>query len=289
MKGIILAGGTGSRLAPLTLSISKQLLPIYDKPMVYYPLSTLMLAGVREVLVISTPRDLPGFQRLLGDGKRWGLTIDYAEQAAPQGIAQALIIGEKFLDGDGCALALGDNIFYGHGFVEVLRRAMTFDRGATIFACPVNRPENYGVVVVDKDLRPLALEEKPKSPQSNWAVTGLYFYDKRAPEFARGLKPSKRGELEITDLNNIYLKNGDLRVEFMGRGYAWLDTGTHQSLIQASEFVHTIEERQGLKIACVEEIAWRQGWIDDAALLKLAEPLMSSGYGAYLQRLVSGR
>jgi glucose-1-phosphate thymidylyltransferase len=286
VRGIILAGGTGSRLAPLTLATSKQLLPIYDKPMIYYPVSTLMLAGIRDILIITTPRDVTAFQRLLGDGSQLGIGLAYATQAAPRGIAEALLIGEQFLSGESCALALGDNIFYGHGFVDLLRRAAALKKGGAIFACQVNRPEAYGVVVVDATGKPTAIEEKPQKPRSPWAVTGLYFYDGNAPEYAKALRPSARGELEITDLNNVYLTRNELSVEFMGRGYAWLDTGTHESLVQASEFVHTIEQRQGLKIACIEEIAWRQSWINDEMLLRLAEPLLSSGYGDYLRRLI---
>lgn len=286
VKGIILAGGSGSRLAPLTLVSSKQLLPIYDKPMIYYPLSTLMLAGIRDILVITAPRDAPAFQQLLGDGTQLGLNLSYAEQPRPAGIAEALIIGERFLSGGACALALGDNIFYGHGLVNAVSKAARLREGAIIFASHVKHPEAYGVVITDADGRATAIEEKPSQPQSQWAVTGLYFYDGHAPAYAKTLRPSKRGELEITDLNSIYLTQGKLTVEFMGRGYAWLDTGTHESLIDAADFVRTIEERQGLKIACIEEIAWRQGWINDAALLRLATPLVSSGYGVYLRRLV---
>ena len=289
MKGILLAGGAGSRLHPATLAVSKQLLPVYDKPMVYYPLSTLMLAGIREVLLISTPQDTPRFQQLLGDGSRWGLALSYAVQPSPDGIPQALLIGRTFLAGEECALMLGDNIFYGNELTTMLERAASLRSGATVFAYPVTDPERYGVVEFDATGRALGLEEKPKVPRSRHAVTGLYFYDRHAPEHAAQLRPSPRGELEITDLNRLYLERGELEVVALGRGMAWLDTGTHDSLLEASQFIQTIEKRQGLKVACPEEIAWRQGWIDDAALEALAGALGKSGYGDYLRSVLRDR
>ncbi len=286
MKGILLAGGAGTRLHPATLAVSKQLLPVYDKPMVYYPLSTLMLAGIREVLLISTPQDTPRFQQLLGDGSRWGLDLSYAVQPKPDGIAQALLIGREFLAGKGCALVLGDNIFHGNELTTILSRAVERSSGATVFAYPVTDPQRYGVVEFDAQGRALRLEEKPAKPRSRYAVTGLYFYDGRAPELAATLKPSARGELEITDLNCAYLDRGELDVIPLGRGMAWLDTGTHDSLLEAGQFIQTIEKRQGLKLACLEEIAWRQGWIDNTALDVLARALGNSGYGDYLRSVL---
>ena len=287
MKGIVLAGGSGSRLHPITLGVSKQLLPIYDKPMVYYPLSVLMLAGIREVLVINTPHEQALFQRLLGDGSQWGMRIEYAAQPSPDGLAQAFLIGEEFLDGAPSCLVLGDNIFHGHGMSEMLARADARTDGATVFGYWVSDPERYGVADFDGDGRVVGLEEKPAKPKSNYAVTGLYFYDGRAPAFAASLKPSPRGELEITDLNRCYLQEQRLHLEQLGRGYAWLDTGTHRSLLEASNFIETIEARQGLRVCCPEEIAWSNGWIDDAQLQALAAPLAKNGYGQYLQSLVA--
>jgi glucose-1-phosphate thymidylyltransferase len=285
-KGIILAGGSGTRLYPVTQSISKQLLPVYDKPMIYYPLSTLMLAGIQDILIISTPEDTPRFESFLGDGSQWGLNISYKVQPSPDGLAQAFILGDTFVGNDLSALVLGDNIFYGHDFNELLSNAMARERGATVFAYHVHDPERYGVAEFDRENKVLSLEEKPKNPKSNYAVTGLYFYDKDVVTMAKSLKPSPRGELEITDLNRLYLEKEKLNVEIMGRGYAWLDTGTHDSLLEASQFIATLENRQGLKVSCPEEISYRQGWINATQLEKLAAPLSKNGYGQYLKKVL---
>ena len=287
-KGIVLAGGSGTRLYPLTRSVSKQLMPIYDKPMVYYPLATLMLAGIRDILVITTPEDRPLFERLLGDGTQWGIQLSFAVQPYPGGLAQAFVVGGEFVAGQACALVLGDNVFYGHGLIKKLQEAVAHESGATVFAYHVNDPERYGVVEFDKNGKALSLEEKPVNPKSNYVVTGLYFYDDQVSRLAAELKPSARGELEITDLNRLYLAAGKLRVETLGRGQAWLDTGTHESLIRAGTFIQIVQERQGLMVSCPEEIAFRMGWIDAASLMKLAEPVRMNGYGQYLMQLAAG-
>ena len=287
MKGIILAGGSGTRLYPLTISVSKQMLPIYDKPMIYYPLSILMLAGIREILIITTPEDQLAFRTLLGDGQKWGLSLSYAVQPKPEGLAQAFIIGKNFIGSDNCCLILGDNIFYGHGLSEILIESSTLKDGATVFGYYVNDPERYGVVAFDESGLAKSIVEKPSKPESNWAVTGLYFYDNEVISIAESIKPSDRGELEITDVNRVYLEHNSLKVQQLGRGFTWLDTGTHESLLQASEFVRTVEDRQGLKIACLEEIAFKRGFIDAAQISELAEPLLKSGYGQYLMALIN--
>jgi len=288
-KGIILAGGSGTRLHPLTLTVSKQLMPVYDKPMIYYPVATLLLADIRDILIITTPRDQEAYQTLLGDGSQWGVNFQYAAQPSPDGLAQAFLIGEQFIGQDPACLILGDNIYYGQGLSAVLRRAASRERGATVFGCYVRDPERYGVVSFDASGRAMDIEEKPKAPKSNYAVTGLYFYDNDVVNVARNIRPSPRGELEITDVNKVYLERGELNVELLGRGYAWLDTGTHESLLAAANFMQVVEQRQGLKIACPEEVAWRMGFIDDAQLLRLAAPLAKSGYGDYLRELLDRR
>ncbi|KHN54682.1 glucose-1-phosphate thymidylyltransferase RfbA [Pectobacterium fontis] len=287
MKGIVLAGGSGTRLYPITRGVSKQLLPIYDKPMVYYPISVLMLAGIREILIITTPEDMPAFQRLLGDGSRFGIELSYAIQPSPDGLAQAFIIGEEFINGERCALVLGDNIYFGQSFGKKLEAVAEKEQGATIFGYQVTDPERFGVVEFDQDFRALSIEEKPAKPKSNWAVTGLYFYDKNIVEMAKQVKPSHRGELEITTLNQMYLEHGTLNVELLGRGFAWLDTGTHDSLIEASQFIHTIEKRQGLKVACLEEIAFRKGWLSKQQVADEAKVMIKTSYGQYLTQLIA--
>jgi len=289
MKGIVLAGGSGTRLHPITRGISKQLLPVYDKPMIYYPLSVLMLAGIRDILIITTPEDKQHYQRLLGTGEEFGIQLTYAEQAHPDGLAQAFIIGESFLNGEECCLVLGDNIYFGQGFSPKLRQVAAKTQGATVFAYQVMDPERFGVVEFDNAFRALSIEEKPSSPKSRWAVTGLYFYDNRVVEFAKKVKPSERGELEITSINQMYLEQGELSVQLLGRGFAWLDTGTHDSLIEASTFVQTVEKRQGFKIACLEEIGWRNGWLTDEDVLRSAQALAKTGYGQYLVDLLHAR
>ena len=287
-KGMVLAGGSGTRLHPITLAASKQLLPVYDKPMIYYPLSVLMLAGIRDILIISTPIDLPGFQRMLGDGSQFGITLSYAEQPSPDGLAQAFLIGEEFIGNDNVALVLGDNIFYGQHFTDKLVTAVKREQGATIFAYHVNDPERFGVVEFDSDGLAISIEEKPALPKSRYAITGLYFYDNNVVEIAKTIQPSERGELEITDINNAYMQRGDLNVSVLGRGFAWLDTGTHDSLLEAGQFVQTVEHRQGLKVACLEEIAYRSGWICAEMLQQQASALKKTGYGQYLQKVVEG-